>query len=343
MIFSKYILLLTVSYFTGALSSLDCSWDSTTQNIDCPYHTYVDRKTGKLQTVQYTTAPFTRPLSKEDKNTYYKHDDSRKDNNGTASFSYFFNIGGNVPMDDTLKKDGCATTTGSDPNDPLSGPAAGFQKDDNRDFKCHRIAGDITKSENVVVGPIEQDDPAKGFYMTVKGGDDCKDTWRSQSGGYYKRSLTIRVFCDTSSDAVGNVPDVETVREDLTCMCKFHYLMLSVLLLEKIDLCALTFFLLIYLLFFLMFKILWIYIHLMVVLNHVHVLQVVFLAVEMVNLVQRVMGLPVRVCLGQYQLVQMVKLLLVNQHVYVIVMKGGQVQSVIKNVLEMLKQVRRNV
>lgn len=50
------------------------------------------------------------------------------------------------------------------------------------------------------------------------GGDDCSDTWRGDSGGYTKRSMTYRVFCDTSSEGVAKLPDFETIREDMTCM-----------------------------------------------------------------------------------------------------------------------------
>lgn len=215
----KLLFTTAIAAFVASTSTaIDCKWSSDTHAIDCPYHTYVDRATGKLTHVQYSTKPFSRPLDKKDTQTYYEHDDSRTDNNGTASFSYFFNIGTNVdPTDPVLKKDGCGTTYGAD-NKPLSGPAMAFQKDDNRDFKCHRIAGDVTVPENVVVGPISDDDPTVGFFMTVKGGDDCSDTWRGGSGGYEKRSFTLQVFCDTSSEAIGRLPEIETVDELVTCM-----------------------------------------------------------------------------------------------------------------------------
>jgi hypothetical protein len=218
----KLLFTTAIAAFVASTSTaIDCKWSSDTHAIDCPYHTYVDRATGKLTHVQYSTKPFSRPLDKKDTQTYYEHDDSRTDNNGTASFSYFFNIGTNVdPTDPVLKKDGCAKTVGADPKDPLTGPAMAFQKDDNRDFKCHRIAGDVTVPENVVVGPISDDDPTVGFFMTVKGGDDCSDTWRGGSGGYEKRSFTLQVFCDTSSEAIGRLPEIETVDELVTCMCK---------------------------------------------------------------------------------------------------------------------------
>ena len=206
----------------AALASVDCTWDYASQLVTCPNHKYYDRVTKKLLPITYHTSPFSRPLEgdKTDKLEYYEHDDSRIDNNGTTSFSYFFNVGRNAVHADTGKMEHCKTTTGSD-NIALSTPAMGYQIAENKqlDFKCHRIGGDISKPENVVVGPIQDDDPTKGFYMTVKGGDDCKDTWRGE-GGYSARSLTIRFHCDTSSDAVAKLPDIETMREEVTCMCK---------------------------------------------------------------------------------------------------------------------------
>lgn len=207
----------------AALASVDCTWDYASQLVTCPNHKYYDRVTKKLLPITYHTSPFSRPLEgdKTDKLEYYEHDDSRIDNNGTTSFSYFFNVGRNAVHADTGKMEHCKTTTGSN-NIALSTPAMGYQIAENKqlDFKCHRIGGDVSKSENVVVGPIQDDDPTKGFYMTVKGGDDCEDTWRGKTGAYSARSLTIRFHCDTSSDAVAKLPDIETMREEITCMCK---------------------------------------------------------------------------------------------------------------------------
>ena len=101
------------AFVASSSTAIECTWSSDTHAIDCPHHKYVDRATGKLTNVQYSTKPFSRPLDKKDTQTYYEHDDSRKDNNGTASFSYFFNFGTNVdPTDPVLKKDGPRRTGG---------------------------------------------------------------------------------------------------------------------------------------------------------------------------------------------------------------------------------------
>ena len=112
--------------------------------------------------------------------------------------------------DPIVAKDSCETTIGDD-NKTLTGPAAGFQTDGQRDFKCHRIAGSVKKDGNVRVGLLDDQDPTAGYYFTVAGGDDCSEG--RDDTAYQSRSLTIVVRCNLESEAIGKVPEIEEVVE----------------------------------------------------------------------------------------------------------------------------------
>jgi len=344
------LLFITTLLPSFALASVDCSWDYESQLVTCNNHKYYDRITKKLLPITYHTSPFTRPLA-EIKNDadHYSHDDKRHDNNGTASFDYFFNIGRNVNQGAATIPADCKETTGAD-GKTSSGPSIAYQQDENRDFKCHRIAGDVSKKENVAVGPIRDDDPTVGFYMTVKGGDDCSDSWRGNSGGYTGRSLTIRFFCDTSADAVAKLPDVETMREDLTCMCKCLTVLLGLchvfflfLTFPNIVICIFFFFFLLspyfslllpfspfFLFFFTLLQMFWMCIPPM----DVHCNVPASKGFPAVNMVPRAMVQLANVFLAQQILNHWLKGIQGNLHVSATKLKDGLVQNVIKSVQE---------
>ena len=114
-----------------------------------------------------------------------------------------------------LKANNCTVTYGDD-NHVSKEPAAGFQMDAGADFGCHRIAGSVHKSENVVVGLLDDADPTAGYYFTVLGGDDCSDG--KPGSAYQGRSLTVAISCSLEEEAIGRVPEIEQVLEGNTCL-----------------------------------------------------------------------------------------------------------------------------
>jgi hypothetical protein len=203
-----------------------CSWDYDTQRITCDEHQYYNAATAAWEKVSFSTAAFPRPncggkvAQKDchpahddyDARTKYEHPDTRLH----VPFTYAFNIGEDIKLGDPMiKAQNCSTTYGDD-NKPLSTPAAGFQMDSGTDFGCHRIAGSVHMPENVVVGLLDDADPTAGYYFTVKGGDDCRDS--KPEDGYQARSLTVAISCSLETEAIGKVPEIEQVLEGSSCL-----------------------------------------------------------------------------------------------------------------------------